>query len=380
MDKAAIIKAISDAAEAAGANPSKFSRLMESVNAGLTAGHGGVTRFIEAGIFDVLMKHAEFRSLEQKVSVKGGGVTVGPIALPGYQPEKNERIGPRVKATMLSGDFAQSRMTIGPFAPPDRKFRMRDIVPVQGSVGTEIAYTRLVGCTNSAGGVSEGAQKPESDIDVSAQLVTVKQIATWIPASRQAARDVAAFAGWLDSILGGMVAAEEDDQILNGAGGADLSGFLNDADIQLQAFSVDIIETVRKAITKLQTGDPCLSGGWEPTALVMNPLDWEEAELQKDLDERYLLIPSSASVADGGPQPPRLWRVPVVVTPAIAANTALLGDFATAAALYAYDDLILRITDSHADYFIKNLLAVLAEERLALAIFVPQALVKVALA
>jgi HK97 family phage major capsid protein len=73
----------------------------------------------------------------------------------------------------------------------------------------------------------------------------------------------------------------------------------------------------------------------------------------------------------------RIWRLPVIDTPAIAEGTALVGAFGTGAQLYDREQATVRITDSHADFFVKNAIVVLAEERLALAVKRPESFVEV---
>ena len=132
--------------------------------------------------------------------------------------------------------------------------------------------------------------------------------------------------------------------------------------------------TWRAWFQPVQTGSPCFGAGWDPTGIVMHPSDWEATELEKDLNERYMLIGASDTPRTGGGAR-SLWGVPVIVTPAITSGVALVGAFDIGATLWTYDDVTLRISDSHSDYFVKNLLAVLAEMRELLSIYYPQAFV-----
>ena len=111
---------------------------------------------------------------------------------------------------------------------------------------------------------------------------------------------------------------------------------------------------------------------YEPTGVVLHPNDWEDIELSKDEQGQYLV---AVSVALGGQ--PRLWRMPVVDTPAIAEGTALIGAFGTGAQLYDREQASIRISEQHADFFVRNAIVILAEQRLALAVKRPEAFVKV---
>ena len=53
----------------------------------------------------------------------------------------------------------------------------------------------------------------------------------------------------------------------------------------------------------------------------------------------------------------------------MAAGTALVGAFKTAAQLFRKGGLRVEASNSHSDFFTKNLVAIRAEERLALAVY-----------
>jgi HK97 family phage major capsid protein len=67
-----------------------------------------------------------------------------------------------------------------------------------------------------------------------------------------------------------------------------------------------------------------------------------------------------------------LWGLSVVESENITAGTALVGDGLMAAVVDRMDATIYT-TDSHSDFFIRNILVILAEERIALPVFRPEA-------
>jgi len=300
--------------------------------------------------------------------------------LHGYGLKSGEYLPPRAKATIDTTFFPSERTYLPPAEFPQRGYRLRDLIPVAGLGTPQVEYARITGYTNSAGGVAEGGTKPQSAITTSVITESVANIATFIPVTRQAMNDVPALAAYINQVLRYFLQLEEDRQILNGLGAAsnELSGLLNVTGILTHSQSAvagdTAIDAVRRGITKLQLafGD----AGFDATGVVLHPNDWEQMELYKSpADERYILIPMLGTPADGAP--PRIWRIPVVVTPAITENTGLLAAFDIAATLWTYEDVTLRVTDSHSDWFIKNLLAVLAEFRELLATYFPKALLEI---
>jgi HK97 family phage major capsid protein len=119
------------------------------------------------------------------------------------------------------------------------------------------------------------------------------------------------------------------------------------------------LDVLRKAITQLQLAYHV------PTGIVLHPTDWEGIELQKNTLGDYLEV--TLTDANGNPV---AWRCPVVPTVAIAAGTFLVGDFQSA--LVRDRQLAtVEISNSHSDFFARNLLAIRAEQREGLEIHRP---------
>lgn len=254
-------------------------------------------------------------------------------------------------------------------ARPVRTNRVRDmfrVIPTQNSV---IEFIRETGFTNNAGMVADEQTKPETNLVLADASVNVRTIAHWIPIANQMLSDVPALQSYLDTRLMDGIALKEDQQILYGSGiSPELDGIANDADVQTYLWSSGSagdtkLDAVRRAMTLAELA-------YYPVEFCMvHPSDWEDMELLKDTDGQYIWT----TVPAGGV--PAIWRVPVVVSTAINAGDFLLGNSTMACALYDKEEASIRVTDSHSDFFIRNKTVILAEERLALAIFRPESLV-----
>ena len=111
---------------------------------------------------------------------------------------------------------------------------------------------------------------------------------------------------------------------------------------------------------------------YEPAGYVIHPYDWEDVELQKGTgDGQYMLVTNVAVGASA-----QVWRQPVVETPAIAEGTFLTGSFGLGAQIYDRQQANIRVAEQHSDFFVRNAVAILAEERLALAVKRPESFVK----
>lgn len=214
--------------------------------------------------------------------------------------------------------------------------------------------------TNAAG----GGYKPEGSFAFEKVTATVKTIAEWVPATKRSLADVSQLRGLIDDELRADLAEEEEDQILNGSGsGENIAGILNTSGIQTQAWSTDLLETIRKAKTKARTVGRVRANG-----IVLNPEDAERLDLLKGADQFYGPGPFAANGIR------TVWGLPIVESEALAAGTGLIGDFSKAV-LWDREQASVSVTDSHADFFIRNLVAILAEERVAFGVTRPKAFV-----
>jgi len=272
--------------------------------------------------------------------------------------------------------------------PPMRTKRVRDLFPVRRTSAAVIEYFRQLGFTtlqaghgtNSASSVAErsGANfgiKPQSSFAFVGEQAPVRTLAHWEAAHRNVLADEPQLRSIIDNELMYGLRLLEDSQILNGDGtGENLLGVLQTPNIQEYAWSdgatSPVADTKADAIRRAATLS--FLAYYEPSGIVLHPNDWEDIELTKDTNGQYLV---AVSVAMGGE--PRVWRMPVVDTPAIAEGTALVGAFGTGAQLYDREEASIRISEQHSDFFVRNAIVILAEQRLALAVKRPEAFVKV---
>lgn len=242
---------------------------------------------------------------------------------------------------------------------PNRRPMVADLIPTTNTDLQIIKWMEQVTFTNNASQVAEGGQKPESALDWDEKTVQLRTIAHWIPVTKQQVDFVPQLMSLLDNDMRLMLQLQEENQILNGNGsGENLTGFLSHANLQTQTFSVNNMDTILKAMTKVTW-----TGYGTATGIIMNPTNWETARLTKGAtNQDYVMGSPLIDVT------PRLWGVPVVITNAITAGTALVGDFVLYSHLWRHDGIQVDVTDSHSDFFIYNKLVVRAEEYVALQI------------
>ncbi|MDW9794393.1 phage major capsid protein [Sinorhizobium meliloti] len=281
----------------------------------------------------------------------------------------------RFKATITSattdtagaaGAAVETTRLPGILALPQRRLTVRDLISPGRMDGNSLEYVRETGFTNSAAPVAETAAKPESDLKFDLVTTSAKVIAHWMKASRQILDDFSQLRSIIDQRLLYGLAYVEEGQLLNGDGtGQNLHGIIPQATAYAAAFTpsaATAIDTLRLAQLQAALAE------YPATGHVLNPTDWARIELTKDTTGRYII---------GNPQGmigPTLWGLPVVATQAIAVDKFLTGAFRLGAQLFDRWDARVEAGFVNDD-FIKNLVTILAEERLALAVYRPEAFI-----
>ncbi|KQT04141.1 phage major capsid protein [Rhizobium sp. Leaf386] len=291
-------------------------------------------------------------------------------------PEQNRK-GHRAdfihKATItsLTTDAAGSAGAAVPvsFQPidllPHRRLTVRDLLPqVQITAGSvEIPVMKV--STNNAGMVAEAALKPESDLQLELKTFPARVIAHWMKASKQIIDDVPQMRDLIDTeLLHGLGLKEEQQLLLGDNTGQNLHGMVPQATAFSAAYTMpapNFIDVIGLAL--LQNANAEYPGD----GVIMHPSDWMRIRMAKDADGNYIYGPPSEAVV------PRIFGVPVVTTQAMTIDKFLVGQFKRAATIF--DRWEARVEVGFVDDdFIRNLITLLGEERLAFAVRRPKAL------
>jgi HK97 family phage major capsid protein len=241
---------------------------------------------------------------------------------------------------------------------------VRDLFAQGDTTSNTLEYYEETTQTNNAAAVAEGGTKPESALGFTLRTETVRKIATWLPVTQEMLADVAQIRSLIENRLRFFVEREIEDQIINGDGTApNLSGILDRTGVQTTAAAPgDQLDAFMTAITLIRTGAFA-----EPSGIIMHPNDFAEIATLRTADGIYLL---------GNPQVDpnfRLWGLPIRITTAQAEGTAIVGAFSTMAQIFEREGITVTASTEHSTYFVENKVAILAETRLALAVYRPAA-------
>ncbi|MEG0860255.1 MAG: phage major capsid protein [Pseudomonas sp.] len=271
-----------------------------------------------------------------------------------------------------AGALVQPQMNPGILMPGLRRLTIRDLMAQGRTTSNAIEYVRENVFTNSAAPVAEGTLKPESQLTFTKETANVKTIAHWIQASRQIMDDAPMLESYVNGRLLFGLDLVEEVQLLNGDGtGDNLIGVNKVAtayDADLDAAGDTRADKIAHAIFQVTESE------FEASGIILNPRDWHAIALLKDADGRYIFGGPAAFAARV------MWGLPVVATKAQAQGTFTVGGFDLASQIWDRMDATIEISNQDRDNFVKNMLTILCEERLAVTHYRPTAIIKGAFA
>lgn len=248
-------------------------------------------------------------------------------------------------------------------APGQPRLTLRNLIPSYSTVSNLVEWPYESATSGGADyQVNEGDTKPQSDFTYTLQQAPVCTLAHWIAASKQLVDDGVAFGSYIDNRVLYLLQAKTERELLYGSGSSGhLKGICPQASVA-SGTPTNLIDATAAAISQLA------ALGFYADGIVANPVDfWAARQLKASGSGVYL-------VGDPlNPLPSTLWGLSVSLSAAINQGHFLVGVFANESGIFDRQQATLEISREHADFFTRNMVAILAEERLALAVFRPDA-------
>jgi HK97 family phage major capsid protein len=250
---------------------------------------------------------------------------------------------------------------------PDEPLTVRDLFTAVSISSNAIEWVKEKLFTNNAGyQAGEGTAKPESGLTFEKMTSAVATIAHWIPASRQVLADAPQLRGVIDGKLRMGLKLKEDTELLFGDG---LNGNLHGIVPQSTAYVSTGIPSGATKIDHLRWAFLQVAKAKYPATFAALSLeDWALIQMTKTSEGSYIF----GTPTDGAA--PRIWGKRVVESFSMDEGDFLAGS-SLAATLYDREDVTVRVAEQHADFFIKNMVAILCEERIGLTVERPAAMV-----
>jgi HK97 family phage major capsid protein len=216
--------------------------------------------------------------------------------------------------------------------------------------------------------VAEGASKPEYLPAAASSIATAVKLAMHTGISYETLADFPTWLGYVTNECFRQLMDLENAQLLYGNGeSGNMTGFFNTSGILTHNASSDpdtytAIDSIEAAITQLRVGNALA----EPDLFITNPSTWSAIRRSKATTGQYILgDPLHEAVSS-------LWGIPVLITTAATAGQGLLLDTSKFGAALIREGIVVHQGFSGTD-FVQNIARWVFEERLALAVERPQA-------
>lgn len=235
---------------------------------------------------------------------------------------------------------------------------IRDLFGAETISGSTLVYL-VEGAIQGAPAVTaEGAEKPQIHFaDPTPKTVSLAKIACHIKESDEYINDFPFLASAINGRLLYELGLVEQNKLVTDLLGT--SGIQSDTTSwTASSDATAIADLILDAAMDVQQGS-----GFAADAVVINPADFYTLRVGKDGDDRYY-----GGGYFGEQAIPNLWGIPVCVSTAVAAGTIIVGAFKTCGSVVQNGGTSVEAVNTNEDDFVKNLMTIRAEERLALAV------------
>jgi len=242
----------------------------------------------------------------------------------------------------------------GMFGPAQSPLDLLDLLPRREVMENTVEHIRVTFDGSPSEQIAEGDAKAMIEGDGTLHRAPIVTIAGLMPASVQAMADHSQLMQLVDSNFRYRCRSRGEHQLINGSGDpGHIEGLLAIAQAHAPVLGAQPADYIGSAIVELE------EKGFSPTIIVLNPSDWFRIQILKSTQGEYVLgSPRS-------PMPPSLWNRSVVVTNSMPEGTGLVLDPNWVTVLDRQQPTV-SISNSHADYFARNLMMIRVEMRLGL--------------
>ena len=232
---------------------------------------------------------------------------------------------------------------------------VRDLFAAEQISGSTLVYL-VEGAIQGAPAVTaEGAEKPQVHFaDPTPKTVSLAKVACHIKESDEYINDYPFLASAINGRLLYELGLVEQNKLV--------TDLLATTGIQTGTYAAtgtatDIADAILQAAMDVQSGS-----GFAADGILINPADWYILRAGKYNGQYY------GGGYFGAQDIPNIWGIPVCVSAAVTSGTVVVGAFKTCGSVVANGGVAVEAVNTNEDDFVKNLMTIRAEERLALAV------------
>jgi len=245
---------------------------------------------------------------------------------------------------------------------PLRRNRIRDIISSGTTSSNNVPFVREYAITSNTAITTEGAEYKQEDFDLKRIDALVLKITNYVIVSEEMLEDVQGLTSYIMARLPEKIKNLEDTEILTNAtyGILPLATAYSDT---LADSKVQRIDVLVSALTQAKVAE------YSPTAILLHPNDAKTMKLTKDDNGQYIfpwVFMNGGVVVDS---------IPVIESTAMTQGAFLVGDFKLGAQIFDRRQMSIEFSNTNEDNFVKGMVTVRGSERIAIAVYRPNAFV-----
>lgn len=280
--------------------------------------------------------------------------------LKSFHTKATSTIGNSIDET--NGEIIAPTMLPGIVYNPSNTVRVRQLIAQGNTNSNAVRMPQEKSFTNNTSVVAEGTQKPESQIVLEVVDFPVRKIANTFRFTDELLDDVPAFRSYVTMRATDAYLDEEDDELLYGNGtGQHIEGLMVAGDVYSDAGlavpNTNRYDILANAVVQIRKQNV------NPTAIVISPTDDLLLRLTKDSTGQYIF----PAQTQGG-------QINVLGVPVYVVNQMKTGDFMvgaprTESQIFDRKGITINFYDQDRDNVVFNLVTMVIEGRLALAVY-----------
>lgn len=270
-------------------------------------------------------------------------------------------------STATADTSSPDYLNIGIIYDFDRDMFVRNFIPSGATTANSVVVPIELTIDDGTAVTAEGIQKGVSQFTIDNKAFPVMKIAAVLKISEEMLDDIPGLVTYIVNRWGSKLKVKEDATLLySTASSTAFDGLTVAAQAYVDALADAAVtkwDVLMNAITQVRIDE------YRATAIMMNPADVLTLKTEKGSDGNYL----GRSPWDRLPM--FCDGVQIIETTAIGSGEFLVGDFTRGAQIFDRKTASINFYDQDEDNAQKNLITVVIEERLALAVYRPNAFV-----
>ena len=250
--------------------------------------------------------------------------------------EVQDFLGLEQRALITTASLAIPKFVWAPVEPVAPVSPLLEVIGTVSVSSGSVEWVE-VGADPVAAIVAEGLAKPEATIAITPKSAALDTIAHWVQITRQAMDDATYIRSLIETKLRRGLLRKVESEVAVALAAATLP-------TASVAAGGNLLSAIRVGVGTVQ------AAGYNPNAVVLNPADFAALD-----------IAVMGGTLNGPTMGSNFWGLRPVAVASQPAGTATVGDFATGVVWFDRGVSDVFVTDSHAAFFISNILVILAE-------------------